>query len=124
MKLFLTALAAVALTGCAALDSAQRVLPKDHDSYLVSRWVDIDLALDTVNCENPEGSRGWVNVLVFSERLARYTEFRDDPQKDNMKALNNHVHKMKEGGSKAFCEMGIKSARSRLDAAKSAWSGR
>jgi hypothetical protein len=41
-----------------------------------------------------------------------------------MKGLKDHVDRMSKGGSKVFCDIGKKTALSRIEAANSAWKGR
>ena len=38
--------------------------------------------------------------------------------------LEKHVDRMGKGGSSAFCELGKKTAKQRINAAKAAWEGR
>jgi hypothetical protein len=56
--------------------------------------------------------------------LALYTEFRKDPQSQNMRGLAKHAEKMNQGGSKVFCELGKKTADGRLSAARTSWESR
>lgn len=110
-------LIAIAVSGCS-------LLPRDHDPVMVDKWVDISIAIERVECGREAGDRGWQDVEDLANRLAIYTEFRDDPQKDNIRGLQEHARKMSQGGSVKFCDLGKKSAQSRLSAARSAWSGR
>ena len=116
-QIFLTTLLAITLTGCS-------LLPRDHDPIMVDKWVDIGVAIEQVECGRDPGDRGWSEVEDLANRLAIYTEFRDDPQKANIRGLQEHARKMAQGGSIKFCDLGKKSAQSRLNAARSAWSGR
>jgi hypothetical protein len=61
---------------------------------------------------------------MSSAHLAKYTEWRQDPQAENIKGLHAHVVRMGKGGSKTFCELGRKTAAQRIQAARSAWEGR
>jgi hypothetical protein len=63
-------------------------------------------------------------VSPITEQLAKYTEWRKDPQAENLKGLHEHVLRMGKGGSKMFCEIGKKTARQRIEAAELAWKGR
>jgi len=114
---------AIMLSSC-SLSSITNLLPRDHDSYMVGHWTYAKLSLDRVDCSYEVGSRGWIYVVEQTEALAVYTSFRDDPQAKNMQGLNKHANKMLKGGSQKFCELGVKTANGRLNAAKKAWSGR
>jgi len=50
----------------------------------------------------------WQPSVEQTEILAKYTEWRGDPQRTNMKGLHEHTLKMSKGGSKMFCELGNK----------------
>lgn len=120
MKVIATALIALSLSGCAAVDTVKKYWPRDHDDSMFVTLVDLSIKIEQVDCEKPD----WSQAVLLSERLARYTEWRNDPQKDNMKGLYNHTQKMASGGSKTFCEIGKKTAGQRIQAAKNAWGGR
>jgi hypothetical protein len=116
-------IAAMMLSSC-SLSSITNLLPRDHDSYMAGHWAYAKLSLDRVDCSYEVGSRGWIYVIEQTEVLAVYTAFRNDPQAKNMAGLDKHANKMLEGGSQKFCELGVKTANGRLNAAKKAWSGR
>ncbi len=118
-KIITTLLIALTLTGCSTI---QKYWPRAHDPQMVKMWVETKLSLDQVDCSASE--RGWDVVYSNSQRLALYTEFRKDPQAENMRGLANHADKMSQGGSKTFCELGKKTADGRLSAARKAWEGR
>lgn len=119
---FTTLLLTAALTGCSSIEWVQDRWPRAHDPVMVDNWVTVSLALDSVDCS--QTPTGWAGVVYPAERLALYTEFRSDPQRTNMRGLSDHAIKMSKGGSKMFCELGIKTARSRLAQARTAWEGR
>lgn len=108
------------LSGCAAVDTVKKYWPRAHDPVMFDQLVQIDVALEKVNCDSPN----WDRVSAVSENLVRYTEWRKDPQHENIKGLHAHVQRMSRGGSKSFCELGKKTASQRVNAAKSAWEGR
>lgn len=122
MKLAWALLIAVSLSGCAAVDWVKTRWPRAHDSQLVQSWVDVAQDLTSVDCSaNPQG---WAPVVKSTDRLALYAEFRKDPQAKNLRSLNDHAVKMSGGASRAFCELGKKSAWARLDVARTAWETR
>jgi hypothetical protein len=118
-RLLIVAVIGFTLTGCSTI---QKYWPRAHDSQLVRMWVDTKMSLDSVDCSAEQ--RGWNTVHSNAEKLALYTEFRKDPQSENMRGLAKHAEKMNQGGSKTFCELGKKTADGRLSAARTAWEGR
>ena len=117
MKKLVLALVVMALTGCSTI---KEYWPRAHDAVLFDRLVTTDIAVEKVNCERPD----WTVAHDSAEALARYAEWRNDPQTTNLKGLLAHTERMGRGGSKTFCELGKKTAQQRIEAAKSAWKGR
>ena len=107
----------VLLTGCSTI---QEYWPRSHDSTMFNNLVELSISVEKVNCEAPD----WTPSVILAERLARYTEWRGDPQRTNIKGLLSHTERMSKGGSKTFCELGKKTAGQRIQAAKKAWEGR
>lgn len=108
------------LSGCSTIDTVKKYWPRSHDPVMFNNLVAVDIAVDHQNCESPT----WDKVLPLSEQLARYSEWRKDPQAENLMGLHNHIERMNKGGSKVFCEIGKKTAKQRIQAAKSALGSR
>jgi hypothetical protein len=119
MKQFLV-IAAVLLSGCSAIQDIKQYWPRDHDPVMFNHLVTTDIAIEKIDCERPD----WAQAHNNAETLARYAEWRNDPQTTNMKGLVAHTERMSRGGSKTFCELGKKTAAQRIQAARSAWQGR
>ena len=117
MKSVLLLVAVVTLTGCSTI---KEYWPRAHDPEMFGLLVDTDIAIERVNCELPD----WSKAVDSSTRLARFSDWRGDPQATNLKGLQTHTERMSQGGSKMFCELGKKTAAQRIQAAKSAWEGR
>jgi hypothetical protein len=117
MKYIAIAILSISLMGCSTI---KKYWPRDHDPVMFNQLVELDRILETVDCEGPD----WGLVVLSSAQLARYTEWRKDPQAENIKGLHAHAERMSKGGSKTFCEIGKKTAAQRIQAAKSAWEGR
>lgn len=117
MKSFILALGLLTLSGCSTIDTVKKYWPRAHDPVMFNQLVAVDTAIEKQNCDAPS----WLSVAPLTEQLAKYTEWRKDPQSENIRGLHNHVERMSKGGSKTFCEIGKKTARQRVDAAKSAW---
>ena len=121
MKKLLIAISIFSLVGCASIqDTVTKYWPRDHDPVLFGQLVEVELDIDKVNCELAD----WSKVVTKVEFISKYTEWRNDPQKDNINGLYNHVVKMNKGASKTFCELGKKTAQSRIEVTKNAWKGR
>jgi 2-keto-3-deoxy-L-rhamnonate aldolase RhmA len=118
-RLVIAAVIGFTLTGCSTI---QKYWPRAHDPQMANMWVQTKISLDRVDCSAEQ--RGWDVVYVNAQQLALYTEFRKDPQAENMRGLSNHADKMSKGGSKTFCELGKKTADGRLTAARTSWEGR
>jgi hypothetical protein len=117
MKKIALVISLVLLSGCSTI---KQYWPRAHDPVMFNQLVAADLAIENQNCETPT----WKEVEPITAQLARYAEWRGDPQTENLKGLNAHVERMAKGGSKMFCEIGKKTGRQRISAAKSAWEGR
>lgn len=117
MKYLTIVVLTISLLGCSTI---KKYWPKDHDPVMFNQLVDLDRILESVDCEGPD----WRIMEISSAQLARYTEWRQDPQAENIKGLHAHTLRMSRGGSKTFCELGKKAAAQRIQAARSAWEGR
>jgi hypothetical protein len=117
MKQLIIVTSILVLTGCSTI---KEYWPRPHDSALFNNLVAVDIAVEQVNCEQPN----WAPAKASAEQLARYAEWRGDPQRENLKGLLAHTERMSKGGSKMFCELGKKTAKQRIEAARSAWEGR
>lgn len=121
MKKIILSFAIVSLTGCSTIqsgvDTVKKYWPKDHDPVMFDKVVELHLAIENLNCENPD----YTELLHRSVRLSRYAELRNDPQAENLKGLNSHLQKMKTNTNKVFCDLGKKTALQRIDVAINAW---
>ena len=107
----------ILLSGCSTI---KEYWPRPHDPVMFNQLVAVDVAITHQNCDSPT----WNTITPITEQLAKYTEWRHDPQATNLKGLHAHIEHMGKGGSKTFCEIGKKTAKQRIDVAKSAWEGR
>lgn len=112
--------AVLLLAGCSSIDTVKKYWPRDHDPVMFNKLVQIQIDIKNVDCDN----QNWTESLKKTEELSVYTEWRGDPQKDNIKGLFEHVKRMNQGGSKVFCELGKKTSQQRIEATKNAWKGR
>jgi hypothetical protein len=105
------------LTGCSTV---QKYWPRDHDPVAFQQLVNIDIAVERVDCEQPD----WSVTVQTTQQLAKNAAWREDPQADNLQGLHQHAVKMSTSSNKTFCEFGKKTAQERINAVKSAWAGR
>ena len=119
MRITLVVLSLFMLSGCGTV---KKYWPRSHDPVFVSAWVDTKMTLDRVDCTQGRGA--WTATELAAERLYRLSDFREDPQTDNLKGLWAHTQKMNQGGSPTFCELGRKTAQLRLDQTRLAWESR
>lgn len=122
MRKLLLLIAIFGLTACSSFQSLKDLWPKPYDPVLVDRWVAVSVSVSAVDCS--KSPTGWADTVRPAEVLWTYADFKGEAQRENLLGLYKHTQKMSEGGSKMFCELGKKTARARLDAAKSAWEGR
>jgi len=101
--------------------SACSLLPRAHDPVLFDKVVWLDMQVEAVDCK---GGTGWAIIANSAENTARYAEWRGDPQAANIRGLKNHIDRMVKGGSEKFCELGKRTAKGRINAIRTAWSGR
>jgi hypothetical protein len=120
MKKIALALSILLLSGCSTIDTVKKYWPRPHDPVMFNQLIATGIAIEKVDCEKAD----WAHSNNLAEQLARYTEWRKDPQSENMRGLQKHTERMSKGGSKTFCEIGKKTAHQRIEAAKSAWEGR
>jgi len=120
MKLISILLVSSMLSGCAVVTTVKKYWPRSHDPVMFNQLAQADYQIETIDCERPT----WDQIAPTTAVLVRHAEWRGDPQTENLKGLHAHVEKMSKGGSKVFCELGKKTAKQRIEAAKSAWEGR
>ena len=117
MKKILLILAVTMLPGCSNL---MNLLPRDHDPVMFNTLVVLNIEIQQVDCADPN----WSSAVLNAEIVAQSAKWRSDPQAENLAGLHQHVLKLQKGGSKTFCELGKRTAASRIDAAAVAWGGR
>jgi len=117
MKKIISIIVLMTISGCSTV---QKYWPRDHDPVAFQLLVNVDIAVERVDCERPN----WTRAEHIAERLAKNTKWREDPQAENLRGLHQHAVKMSSNSNKTFCEFGKKTAQQRINAVRSAWAGR
>lgn len=120
MKNIIILTSMLVLTGCSTIDTVKKYWPRDHDSALVSKYVDLEVQLTKVNCETKEGFK---QALEDADWLNRYSEFRNDPQKDTTKAIIDNLQKASTGSDTA-CKRWVNLTNINMKVIKKSWEGR
>ena len=107
----------VLLTGCSTV---QKYWPRPHDPALAQAFISTKLVVDNLDCADKSD---WSLAEYQVHWLNEYAMFRDDPQKDNTKGLEEGLQKAKDASPKA-CEIWLNLAKQRLVVLNKAWSGR
>lgn len=113
MKTLSTVLLSVIISGCS-------LLPRSHDPVMLNQLVVISIQIEAVDCNKPD----WTSTLATTKQLARYADWRQDPQAENLTGLQRHVERIAISTNTTFCELGKKTANGRILAAKTAWEAR
>ena len=119
-KIAITLSTSLLLASCGTVDTIKKYWPRDHDPVMFAQLVKVDVGLDAVDCQMPL----WSFVISDAEILDRYTTWRQDPQQENIHGLNLHIKKISVSKNPTFCDLGKKTAKKRIEAARSAWEGR
>lgn len=113
MKVIASLVVLVALSGCS-------LLPVDHDPALVSKYVDLQMSMDSVNCENKETFK---EPIQLADWLNRYALFREDPQQIATKALLTNLTQA-SAATVPVCQRWVSLANINMKSIRTAWSGR
>lgn len=113
MKILASLVVVLGLTGCS-------LLPVDHDPALVSKYVDLQMSMDSINCSNKDTLK---EPIRMADWLNRYAFFRDDPQQVATKALYTNLTQANVA-SEAVCQRWVSIANINMKSIRTAWSGR
>jgi len=108
------------LSACSVIAVVKTYWPRNHDPVMFDTLVVVEQELDAVDCKKPD----WSKVHYHVKKLDRYAALRDDPQKENIKGLNNHIEKLSSNTNPVFCDLGKRTGKQRIEAAFSAWKER
>jgi hypothetical protein len=94
--------------------------PRDHDPALVSGYINLQIVLEKASCDDRIGI---LDSIALADWINRYSEFRNDPQKDTTKLILNNLNKAKDA-SDAACKRYLNLANINMKIIQEAWSGR
>ena len=110
-------IAMIFLTGCSSF-----VVPVKHDPAQTEQYVKLIDHMEDLRCDE-RVVKDWEKTLKVAHRLVLYSEFRDDPQVNNVKGVEKAINNAYTG-TEAFCEAQLKLTWIRMDIVKKAWKGR
>lgn len=110
-----------ALVGLLFLGACSFIFPVPHDSSEFTMLVDTKIGIEQLSCAD-KGPWNW--VLEDVNRLAVYTQLREDPQAENISQLKEALVKAKDSKNEVFCEGILKVQKTRVDVIANAWRGR
>lgn len=119
-KLFGILFVATMLTGCAVIDKAKNLWPRDHDPIMVSAYIDLQISLESASCIDKFTIS---DSLMLADWLNRYSIFRNDPQKVTTEAIVLNLKKASEA-SDAACKRYVNLANINMKNLKESWSKR
>lgn len=120
MKILITSLLVLSLSGCAAVQKVTDLWPREHDPALVSVYINLEKAVEEAKC-NDKASIS--NSVVLADWLYRYSEFRNDPQQEAVKAIRENLVKA-VGSSEAVCNRWLNQVNIKMKIVKNSWSKR
>lgn len=119
-KLLGILLVSVALSGCAVVDKAKDYWPRAHDPAMVSTYINLEILMENVTCENRYSI---ANTITTADWLNRYAVFRNDPQKVTTEAIASNLKKALDS-SEAACKRYINLTNINMKILKESWSKR
>lgn len=122
MKTLTIGILLLTLTGCSQISGLTKYIPKKYDPAMGSQLVDLKIEVDDIDCVTTTDDI-WNSVIYDARRLAEYAKFRNDPQTENVAAVEKNL-KSAKGKGKLLCENYVKIAKTRLKIVDKAWSSR
>ena len=120
MKIIISLSLITLLSGCAVIDKVTQLWPRDHDSAMVSKYVDLATSLEKASCDNKSS---FDEPIKLAEWLNKYSEFRSDPQTISTTNVVTNLKKAKES-SEAACKRWMNLANINMKNLKESWSAR
>ena len=109
-----------ALTGCAVVNKAIDLWPRDHDPVISSTYINLQLSIENTSCDN---KASFNQSITIADWLNRYSVFRNDPQKVTTEAIVSNLRKASEASDTA-CKRYVNIANINMKNLKDSWSKR
>ena len=106
----------VLLTGCAQI----KAMLVQHDPALANLYVETVVKVQDAECSDKSTIN---NAIQSARKLAKYAEFRDDPQVESATAVLTNLNKAAASDA-AACQRWINLSGQRLQILNKAWSSR
>ena len=100
------------------------IVPLKHDPAQVEQYIVLKDRLEELDCNaRKENSKLWDKAMAKAHRLWLYSDFRQDPQTENVKEIEGSLFKAYHG-SLGFCEAKLRMIDISMDIIAKAWRGR
>lgn len=119
MKTLTIGILLLTLTGCSQISGLTKYIPKKYDPAMGSLLVDVTIEVSDLDCVNTTEEK-WDSAIYDARRLAAYSEFKNDPQTENVAAVEKNL-KSAKGKTRILCENYLKIAKTRLKIVDKAW---
>lgn len=100
------------------------IVPIKHDPGQVEVYISLKDKLEELDCQaRKENAILWDKAMAKAHRLWLYSDFRQDPQTENVKEIEGSLFKAYHG-SLGFCEAKLRMIDISMDIIAKAWRGR
>jgi hypothetical protein len=120
MKVLASLLFVSLLSGCAVVDKVTQFWPRDHDSAMVSAYINLETQMQKASCSD---SKSYQEASVTADWIRRYAEFRNDPQLQAAKNVSDNLKKATVASEPA-CKRWINLTNINMKLIKESWSAR
>lgn len=112
-------IAMIFLTGCSTF-----IAPIKHDPAQVEQYITFKDYYEDLACNSrEENKKDWEKAMKKAHRLYLYTEYRNDPQTNNVKEIESSLFNAHKG-RESYCEAKLKLIGIQMDILEKAWRGR
>lgn len=112
-------IATILLASCSTF-----IPPMKHDPAQVELYIKFKDEYEDLACNSrQENKNRWDTAIQKSHRLYLYTEYRNDPQTNNVKEIESSLFNAYQG-RESFCESKLKLIGIQMDILEKAWRGR
>lgn len=110
---------AIIMSGCSTF-----IVPIKHDPAQTELYIKFKDEYEDLACNSKdENWKTWEGAMKKAHRLYLYTEYRKDPQTENIKNIESSLFNAHKGSEK-FCEAKLKLIGISMDIVEKAWRDR